>query len=204
MALKEFRCFACKQGGHFAANCPNTSKNIRCFNCNQDGHWKSNCPSTPKQWGACFICGDVNHSVSTCPKRCQSNPFSQSTTDKKAELKLVHSELTPDFKVNLLFLDQNCITVEHSTAILDSGSPISIIKNKLVKHFDQSSLNENFVGINGSQLTILGKINTVIKVNDMSINHMFFVVPDSTMSSSCLLGRDFISNEGKLTKTIFI
>ena len=44
------RCLICRQGGHWAKECPNRDKSPRtaCHKCHQLGHWMAICPRDPK------------------------------------------------------------------------------------------------------------------------------------------------------------
>lgn len=82
-------------------------------------------------------------------------------------------------------------------AIVDSGSPISLIKDDHVPIDCRTPVAKEdykFSGINRSRIEILGIFENWVKVNDIDICIKFFVVPDITMSSVALLGRDFIAH----------
>lgn len=83
-------------------------------------------------------------------------------------------------------------------AIIDTGSPISLMKRelipdnvKIIKPLDKNCI---FSGINGTKLDLLGMFETDISVNNNKIYNMcFYVVPENSMTMSAILGRDFIS-----------
>jgi hypothetical protein len=52
----------------------------------------------------------------------------------------------------------------------------------------------NFEGVNESKLTVLGTLRQKLLIGDCEIILNFYVVPNSTMKCSCLLGRDFVSH----------
>lgn len=55
---------------------------------------------------------------------------------------------------------------------------------------------------NSSQLTIFGRLKCDINLEDLAyLSVFFYVVPDNTMQSQVLLGRDFIK-ENKLQVTL--
>lgn len=82
-------------------------------------------------------------------------------------------------------------------ALIDSGSPISLIKSRCVGKQDRLPFNNNISisGINGSQLNIKGVliVNVVLLDYYISKKQIFYAVQDDTMSVECLLGRDFIN-----------
>jgi hypothetical protein len=52
----------------------------------------------------------------------------------------------------------------------------------------------NFEGVNESKLTVLGTLRQKLLIGDCEIILNFYVIPNSTMKCSCLLGRDFVSH----------
>ncbi|XP_029670499.1 uncharacterized protein LOC115239856, partial [Formica exsecta] len=77
-------------------------------------------------------------------------------------------------------------------AMIDSGSPISLIKNDFVPAHVCTPVTENqsFYGINGTKLKILGIFVKVV-VDDIELKINFFVVPNTAITCAVLLGRDF-------------
>lgn len=82
-------------------------------------------------------------------------------------------------------------------AMIDSGSPVSLIKNNYIPqraYTPISNNNDSYFGINNTPLSILGSFETNIIVNEISTKIKFLIVPDNTMSFAALLGRDFITS----------
>lgn len=80
-------------------------------------------------------------------------------------------------------------------AILDSGSPISLIRESNVRDWIIETVpNLDLRGINQSKLDILGSIKFNLFVADIEVELSVFVVNDNAIPCPCLLGRDFISN----------
>ncbi|KYN07568.1 hypothetical protein ALC62_01466 [Cyphomyrmex costatus] len=82
-------------------------------------------------------------------------------------------------------------------AIVDTGSPISLIKPNYAPVNCRTSVSDNdfrFNGLNNSRIKILGIFERHVEVNGIDVNIKFYVVPDETMSSLALLRRDFTSN----------
>jgi len=82
------------------------------------------------------------------------------------------------------------------SALIDSGSPISLIRSHIVNAKDRQPFN-NYIfiaGVNGSQLHIEAVAKAMVFLVDHNIGkkQMFYIVNDQTMSSECLLDRDFI------------
>lgn len=70
--------------------------------------------------------------------------------------------------------DDNC---KYSlVAIIDSKSPISLIRNNFVPiHVRPIVASQSFYGINGSKLEILGNFDSVVKINDIELKIKFFL-----------------------------
>lgn len=81
-------------------------------------------------------------------------------------------------------------------AMIDSGSPISLIKSDFVPtHIRIPIIKEqSFYGINGAKLETLGTFERVVKINDIELKINFFVVSDTAITCAALLGRDFTSS----------
>ena len=89
-------------------------------------------------------------------------------------------------KVNTYVLD----------AIINSGSPISIIRNSIVENEACCPIDEDtsqFCGINGTRLTILNIFHGDIDIQGVRTKIKFYTVPDNTMAYKVLLGRDFLT-----------
>ena len=108
---------------------------------------------------------------------------------------------------------QCTINGKHATAILDTGSPISIVSRHLADTFSlnysEKSKLTNLKGVSGTQLNVLGisrDVNIKIENNAFKIE---LTVIDNIAKSTLLLGLDFIKvsglildfANGKLTKT---
>lgn len=165
---------------------------IHCYNCGAAGHLSRNCKQEQKrEKGSCFECGSSEHRIRDCPK---SRPSTENTTNM-IQVSLpsapylvslsysVADELENKFKYSLI-------------AMIDSGSPISLIKNDFVPAHVCTPVAENqfFYGINGKKLKIPGIFVKVVEVNDIKLKINFFVVPNTAITCAALLGRDFTSS----------
>lgn len=89
-------------------------------------------------------------------------------------------------------------------ALIDSGSTISIMRNSVYTNFFPNyklmrENNKDYGDINKSPLVIYGYVSTTIRFKllpDNTFMVRFAVVPDSTMSYDCLLGRGFLKRPG--------
>lgn len=158
---------------------------MRCYNCNEMGHISSEC-------GRLKQGRDVNLQRGQSARRFQDHQardFRTTTTTN-----VVHP---PSLKapymvpVGYSVSDDEGYACEYSVmAIVDSGSPISLIQSKYVPvplNLLENTNNHTFRGINGSRLQILGNFETNVNVSGISISINFFVVPDDTMAYAALL-----------------
>lgn len=85
-------------------------------------------------------------------------------------------------------------------AIIDTGSPISLLKRELLPYNSDviKPLGNDckFSGINGAKLEIIGIFETEISVNGNAFNLCFYIVPGNTMVTNAILGRDFVTKPG--------
>ncbi|XP_076232912.1 uncharacterized protein LOC143178263 [Calliopsis andreniformis] len=154
-------------------------KEVRCFNCSEMGHISTSCQKPKRQQGGCFECGSMLHRIAGCPRRTasqsgESNMARETTTTRR--------ELSAATSANMR---QNCKYT--LCAMLDSGSPISLIKNCFVP---------------------LDARTQDVEIEGISIKLNFYIVPDNTMAFMAILGRDFSSHplikitwDGKLVIT---
>lgn len=163
---------------------------MKCFNCSKVGHLSTSCPQPKRERGACFGCGATDHRISTCPKK---NSTLSSTTN------LVQSSASDSpytLPVKFSISSGGSILNYEIVALIDTGSPVSIIKSSYVPidaRIPIASDDFNICGINGSKLVILGLFVKDIYVHNIKVNTKFLVVPDETMAYMALLGRDFIA-----------
>lgn len=166
-----------------------------CFNCGSRAHIAPSCriPTRPK--GACYGCGSTIHQRSACPEREQKiKDTNKEESQEQNEQKYTGSSreirlLEPAYYVRVSIQDNYIID-----AVIDSGSPISLIKSHIcVTSNGQPFKIDIFTsGINGSQLNIEAVTYTTVLLVDYNKKQVFYVIDDHTMSSECILGRDFI------------
>jgi len=79
---------------------------------------------------------------------------------------------------------------------LDSGSPISFIKESLISKIvieNTENSSQTFTGINESALEIVGVVQMNIAIGTIKKNNVtMYVVPDKTMHCQVILGRDLM------------
>lgn len=189
-------------------------KVTKCFNCNEDGHRVSQCSKPPRLRGSCYNCGSKDHKARDCPRNQQGRQSTQMTKSifPLPKQQITETKMTPSRSTyeSILFVEERpqqaymiMVTLINNSfsrkvkCIVDTGSPISLVRIDLVDSLDIMTSNEkqNFEGINKSKLDVLGFINLTVKVSEIQINLTLYVVPNHTIPYKCLLGRDFISND---------
>lgn len=77
---------------------------------------------------------------------------------------------------------------------LDSGSPISFIKNSLInKKIILDPVNEQYYGLNESPVEVYGKTKCYVLKKSKKIYFDLFVVADSSMGHDVVVGRNFLN-----------
>lgn len=80
-------------------------------------------------------------------------------------------------------------------ALIDSGSPICFVKECYIPrvYAIAEASSDRFCGLNGSGLKIIGRVEAELMFEAKVFNVTLRVVPDGTMQSPMVLGRDFMS-----------
>lgn len=186
----------------------NASMSRSCFNCGAKTHLSPQCPKPKREKGACYECGSMAHQRGSCPALMRGNDDGKK--DKSAGLMsidVVRDQDPPDeypvpyevrcqFDVPVEESESCCIIVN---AVVDTGSPISIIKSELVPsilYTTQTVSKNHFCGINGAKLDIRGVFETKVRINNFEMYLKFYVVSNYTMKANAILGRDFLNQKG--------
>ena len=166
-----------------------------CYNCSGTGHISKNCTKPRREKGSCFRCGSMSHQYKEC-----SQGKAIETAPRASTSAVVQPVATvPPYIATVSFVlegenGDSCKCV--LGAMLDSGSPISLIKESIIPRHLREPLNkdEQYFGLNNSKLAANSIFKTKVDVDGIITTIRFLVVPDDTMSFVTLLGRDFISN----------
>lgn len=170
-------------------------KVVKCFNCQETGHISTKCPKPRRSYGSCFGCGSTSHQLKECPRRVSRERPEEPSPSTSTNL--VQPALSAPYMVNIGYSvsDKNGSNCKYSlNAILDSGSPISLIKESFVPIEVRSPVCQDkieFRGINGSPLEIIAIFYSKVDIEGIIVDIKFYVVPNHTMAFMALLGRDF-------------
>ena len=166
-----------------------TRTNDRCYNCGKAGHIASKCRDEKRPAGSCFKCASLEHKIRDCPLLRE-----KSTTVSEVAVVEIEREDEMFFPTVSLMLEDADSTFEVKVrALMDSGSPVSLIKLKCVgPNFivNESEINGNYYGLNNSKLCAVGKIEAKCLLHGFERILNLLVVKDDTMSSPVVLGRD--------------
>lgn len=177
--------------------------NIRCHRCGAAGHIAPSCTVQVKQneRRLCFRCHSQGHVARNCPQNT-AYPF-QSTVaqlnnpgDNVSILENPPLDVVPPYTiyVKIMFPNGNFSNIN---ALIDTGSPVSLLKSAIVSYTTGIiPPPSDLVGINGSRLKIIDEFLADLHHDDLDrpINIKFRVVPDNTIRTDCLLGRNFLSH----------
>lgn len=159
-----------------------------CYHCRQQGHVKSRCPQ-PVDRKSCYQCRQPGHFARDCPSQRQVN---------NVRGRRVQDEY---FKDVILSIECNGELVEKTMySLIDTGSPVSLVKLSCVPDETIEPLDnfgDKFIGINQSSVVVFGFLCANIQLGNKSIDSaQFLVVPDHTMTTDALMGRDMLRGLG--------
>lgn len=169
-----------------------------CYRCGELGHVAARC-GRPPTGRTCYRCGMVGHLAAGCPERGRSTgPGSTKGVTEIALAGASRSAVLPEpyvLNVGISAVDGRADYDRVDGAVVDSGSPISLIKSSKVSSELCSPTGEGaeqFHGINGSLLRIDGIFYGTVMIEGIRMKIKFYTVPDDAMSFDVLLGRDFL------------
>ncbi|GJQ88015.1 hypothetical protein Trydic_g12939 [Trypoxylus dichotomus] len=101
---------------------------VRCFNCNQKGHISNRCPRPKRDRGSCFECGSMRHQKRNCLQRSGES----TTTPDSTTLLVEEDAVIPPYTLSIHLSKSK----QNFDAVLDTGSPVSLIREEIVQDFD--------------------------------------------------------------------
>lgn len=166
---------------------PSSKGAMKCYNCKEKGHRAADCPKP-------------RGSASEPASKRANNPTEKSSS-ASTEMNLIQPFVSVEpYTIPVSYSvpdDQGNVREYSFAAIVDTGSPISLIKPEYAPvncRIPVAEKDYQFNGVNNSRIEILDIFEKDVKVNNIDIRVKFFVVPHKTMSGAALLGRDFTSN----------
>lgn len=172
----------------------------RCFNCGEAGHVSTACqrPQVRDKW-TCYRCGSKDHRIVTCPKeQAREQPPTPAATTNVVQSIAGGEPYTATLSYTVKDSSGNPCTF-NVVAMIDSGSPISLVKDDFVPYHVRQPVSSSMTpyhGINGSKLNVLSLFENDCSVNEIPLSLRFHVVPAETMVFAAILGRDFMSYPG--------
>lgn len=169
---------------------------VRCFNCSKLGHKSQDCQQTRRERGSGFICGKTDHQVKDCPqkpKKGMAKEKTQGSTEAESkQIAVVEEQIFRDLTYKFENVELTLgLTLR---TLLDSGSPISFIKEsfipaKLVTRVSDET--SKYTGLNKSPLEIRGVTQATVEFEGEILSGLLLrVVPNSSIQASVIIGRD--------------
>ncbi|XP_015432072.1 PREDICTED: uncharacterized protein LOC107188311 [Dufourea novaeangliae] len=184
----------------------NSEKPIRCYNCNKVGHISKDCSKPPRERGSCYHCGERGHVVKNCPQKETKEPKETKEMKEKPQVSNVYEDPADEDSVehrkNVTYeiKDSDLRRMLCLDTLLDTGSPISFVKERFIeKHglLPLDSTDRDYCGCKKVQLDFLGKVYATISIGDISRENLrIYVVPEDTSVTPALLGRDILRKFG--------
>ena len=171
----------------------------RCFNCNKFGHLAPDCTMPRRERGACFKCFKTGHQIKECPENSKEPAKDKSSQiSNLSEQRIADEQYFKDVIYEINFENKKCeLTLD---TLLGTGSPISFIKKSLVPDLILNSKdikNSPYSGINESEFQYFGLISCNVIMDKCVRKELpLFVIPDTTMRTSVVLGRDILGSFG--------
>ncbi|XP_025421081.1 uncharacterized protein LOC112691141 [Sipha flava] len=135
-------------------------KKTRCFNCGSFDHISTGCTQPKRRPGSCFTCGSTEHQITAYPQgKSKFQAVKTQNSSSSAAMMLPTEMVTPAYFINI-DLRISDKYVSNILAMIDTGSPVSLLKEKFYP-LECTPLmppsNSGIVGINGSELIILNQ-----------------------------------------------
>lgn len=157
------------------------NNNNRCFNCGIKGHKSKDCRN--KKLGTkCFRCNNFGHVAANCK------------SDKQTENSEVSVTSVTVVKDSIPYKEV-CIENVKFDALIDTGSPISLIKENVINKLSNVELrivNKQISGFGKGQSMAKQYFNSKIEIDSCEYWLDFYVVPNDAMSFTAIIGRDIM------------
>jgi len=174
-------------------------KKMRCYNCNEVGHKSQDCQQLKREKSSCFGCGQTDHRIRDCPQKNKKDVVKEKTRDTTKEsanveakqIGVVEEQIFRDLRYRFESAELSLeLTLR---TLLDSGSPISFVKESFIPArivTRVGSETNKYIGLNKSPLEINGIVHAAIEFEDKNVKGLpLRVVPDSSMQTSVIIGK---------------
>ncbi|XP_043478302.1 uncharacterized protein LOC122508807, partial [Leptopilina heterotoma] len=142
----------------------------RCFNCSKLGHLATDCRQPVRPKGGCFKCFEVGHQWKDCPNKKPMQQEKHQVNNVEAERREYQSQRDG--------LVENPLDLEEHLVPAGSISPYT---------------GNGYNGVNNSVIDFVGVTVACVTMNDVSHEIELLVVPNITMNSSVVLGRNALT-----------
>ncbi|XP_061395568.1 uncharacterized protein LOC133331186 [Musca vetustissima] len=160
-----------------------SARDIECYNCRQKGHISIKCPEAQRK-ERCVHCNKTNHKSENC--------YRQRKSETNINVNKIAVKDPNDNFVKMVTVNGN----EHSS-LIDSGSPISLIRASLVNKMNNvKKCSRPLTGFAGGKYVCTEKVNTSLDIDGRVLNSDLYVVKDELLPEDVLLGRDILCREG--------
>ncbi|XP_054721961.1 uncharacterized protein LOC129231620 [Uloborus diversus] len=178
-----------------------------CFLCGNDSHLQYDCP-TKNKGKRCFFCSGFGHVSKDCEKKTtDKRSFSNSSKCKADPTPFSPTETTDcahktcnSFQINSNMLKSAKINDSVITTLIDTGSQLTALSNKIFKNFRNISLkptSATFSGLGNKTYCPIGTFFSDIEIDDCMFSTLIYVVDDDILNVDAIIGTDVI-NQGIL------
>ncbi|XP_077256603.1 uncharacterized protein LOC143894309 [Temnothorax americanus] len=177
-----------------------SGRSMKCYNCNKLGHISKDCTKPKRERGSCYNCGNTEHLAKDCPSKKpkevkEKSPVANVYEDPEEETDVEHRKI-----VTYEIKDSSLRRVLCLDTLLDTGSPISFVKERFI---DKQGLlpldasDREYCGCKKVQLKFLGKVYMTVSIDDVAKENVRInVASEDTSVSPALLGRDVLHKFG--------
>ncbi|CAD7092789.1 unnamed protein product [Hermetia illucens] len=159
-----------------------------CYNCFERGHLSLNCPK-PQRRPRCVKCNRTGHAQNDCPTAARTEANRRETINRIAQ----HTD-------NKLLTKTVEIGDDEFECIVDSASSCSLIRQSEAQRIGQIKQFEpaqQLKGFGGAVYLCNKKIIATIRIDDVILEGVLYIVDDEQMDKPILIGTDILLQEGR-------
>ncbi|CAD7088936.1 unnamed protein product [Hermetia illucens] len=159
-----------------------------CYNCFERGHLSLNCPK-PQRRSRCVKCNRTGHAQNDCPTAARTEANRRETINRIAQ----HTD-------NKLLTKTVEIGDDEFECIVDSASSCSLIRQSEAQRIGQIKQFEpaqQLKGFGGAVYLCNEKIIATIRIDDVILEGVLYIVDDEQMDKPILIVTDILLQEGR-------